>query len=277
MKQNLELDQHFLIDKEIINTIIKSANIEKTDNVIEIGAGTGNITKELAKQANKVLALEIDQQFEPYLSKLPNNITVKYTDAFHFFRGKQAIKKHTRFEKDILSKLEFDKVGYSKIVAAMPYALCEPIAHSLLYVYDYDLAVWIVPSGFVKYLLEHPIPRSMVEVKVIQDIPKSAFQPQPNTTSKLIVIRPKKIKLPSEADQYLARSLYLLEPMKLKNALREALIKLNSKLGKMLTKKQAKSIVSKFDLSKEILDTKVHDLGPEIYLSLQEKLKKSDF
>ena len=47
-KMDFDKGQHFLIDKEVITKIIKVAKLSKKDNVIEIGAGTGNLTKHLA-------------------------------------------------------------------------------------------------------------------------------------------------------------------------------------------------------------------------------------
>ena len=63
-------DQFFLTDDKIIKKIVEFANLERKDVVLEIGAGTGNLTKELAKRAGKVIVFEIDSRFKPFLSKL---------------------------------------------------------------------------------------------------------------------------------------------------------------------------------------------------------------
>ncbi|MFQ6056944.1 MAG: rRNA adenine N-6-methyltransferase family protein, partial [Methanosarcinales archaeon] len=47
------MDQYFLIDKRVINRIIEYADLNKKDVVLEIGAGTGNLTQKLAEFANK--------------------------------------------------------------------------------------------------------------------------------------------------------------------------------------------------------------------------------
>lgn len=57
---NKRLGQNFLIDKNTINLLIKTAKITKADIILEVGAGTGNITKELAKHAKQVIAVEKD-------------------------------------------------------------------------------------------------------------------------------------------------------------------------------------------------------------------------
>ena len=60
IKANKDLGQNFLIDEEIVNNIVESANISKEDLVIEIGPGLGTLTNELLKKAGKVIAVELD-------------------------------------------------------------------------------------------------------------------------------------------------------------------------------------------------------------------------
>ncbi len=69
-------DQFFLADEEIIRKLVESAELEKKDVVLEVGAGTGYLTREIAKRAKKVIAFEIDKRFKPFLSKLPKNVDV---------------------------------------------------------------------------------------------------------------------------------------------------------------------------------------------------------
>ena len=54
--------QNFLIDKNILDKIVKEADLKKTDIVLEIGPGLGTLTLELVKKAKKVIAVEIDKK-----------------------------------------------------------------------------------------------------------------------------------------------------------------------------------------------------------------------
>ena len=54
------LGQNFLVDKRVLGKIIEAANLGKEDTVLEIGAGIGTLTLELAKKAKKVIAVEKD-------------------------------------------------------------------------------------------------------------------------------------------------------------------------------------------------------------------------
>ena len=64
-------DQYFLVDNEIIDYEIKLAKLEKSDVVLEIGAGPGNLTEKLAKKS-RVIAVERDKRFVPLLEKIEN-------------------------------------------------------------------------------------------------------------------------------------------------------------------------------------------------------------
>ena len=63
------LGQNFLTDKNIIDEIIEGAGIGPRDLVIEIGPGIGVLTWEAAQRAQKVIAVEIDQNLIPILGE----------------------------------------------------------------------------------------------------------------------------------------------------------------------------------------------------------------
>ena len=56
------LGQNFLVDTNILQKIVDSADIQEEDIVIEVGTGIGTLTRELAKRAKKVYAIEIDKK-----------------------------------------------------------------------------------------------------------------------------------------------------------------------------------------------------------------------
>jgi len=61
--------QHFLVDRNILNKVVQTAEIDKEDVVLEIGPGLGVMTVALARQARKVIAVEIDPQLVEILGK----------------------------------------------------------------------------------------------------------------------------------------------------------------------------------------------------------------
>ncbi|MDA2921727.1 16S rRNA (adenine(1518)-N(6)/adenine(1519)-N(6))-dimethyltransferase RsmA [Patescibacteria group bacterium AH-259-L07] len=60
--------QNFLINPFIVEKVIAAAGLDKNDIVIEVGAGLGTLTKQIAKQVKKVVAIEIDKKLVQVLS-----------------------------------------------------------------------------------------------------------------------------------------------------------------------------------------------------------------
>lgn len=63
------LGQNFLIDGNIVRKIGQEGNITKEDYVLEIGPGIGTLTEELALNAKKVVAVELDKSLLPILDE----------------------------------------------------------------------------------------------------------------------------------------------------------------------------------------------------------------
>ena len=66
-KPKKSLGQNFLKDENILKLIVEKADINKNDNVIEIGPGTGNLTKKiLFKTPRSITVIEKDQKKSNY-------------------------------------------------------------------------------------------------------------------------------------------------------------------------------------------------------------------
>lgn len=114
--------QNFLVNKSIIEGIIKEARISKDDYVIEIGPGLGSLTEYLCINACKVLCYEIDEDMVDIL-----NNTLKAYDNKKIILGdflKQNVKK------DI--EEYFGENVKVKVVANLPYYITTPIMFRLL-------------------------------------------------------------------------------------------------------------------------------------------------
>jgi 16S rRNA (adenine1518-N6/adenine1519-N6)-dimethyltransferase len=98
------LGQHWLVDTPSLDTIVEAAELNSQDVVLEIGPGTGNLTKLLAPKVKQVIAVEIDIS----LLKRLNDLKISNLELI---------------SQDILT-LDFSKLpeGY-KIVANIPYYL----------------------------------------------------------------------------------------------------------------------------------------------------------
>ena len=78
-KMTKSLGQNFLINENILDKIIESADISSDDVVLEIGTGIGTLTQRLCENAKKVIAVEIDKNLIPILNETLSdydNITI---------------------------------------------------------------------------------------------------------------------------------------------------------------------------------------------------------
>lgn len=113
--------QNFLIDSNMLEKIVESANITKDDFVLEIGPGIGTMTQYLCEKAREVAAVEIDSTFIPILEQdtlLPyDNVTVINEDIL----------------KTDINELVRTKNGGNaiKVVANLPYYITTPIVMKL--------------------------------------------------------------------------------------------------------------------------------------------------
>lgn len=74
------LGQHWLKDRGVLVSIAEAANISSTDTVLEIGPGLGTLTSELLRRAEKVVAVELD---EDLARKLPGQFPGKNLEVFN--------------------------------------------------------------------------------------------------------------------------------------------------------------------------------------------------
>ena len=119
---NKKLGQNFLIDDNVIQGIVKSAQIDSTDLVIEIGPGLGTLTAQLLEKAGKVIAIELDQNMLKILNdrfQLYNNFILLNNDIL---------------QVDLKKLIKENISGFSKVkvVANLPYYITTPIIMKLL-------------------------------------------------------------------------------------------------------------------------------------------------
>jgi len=67
--------QHFLVDRNILNKVIRTAQLDQSDIVLEIGPGLGEMTLALARHVKKVIAVEIDPKLVKILKEKASNFS----------------------------------------------------------------------------------------------------------------------------------------------------------------------------------------------------------
>lgn len=112
--------QNFLIDKHVLEKIVRTAEITKDDFVIEIGPGIGTLTQYLCESAREVVAIEIDKMLIPILN-----------DTLSAYDNVKVINEDI-LKVDLASIVkEYNNNQAIKIVANLPYYITTPIIMDL--------------------------------------------------------------------------------------------------------------------------------------------------
>jgi 16S rRNA (adenine1518-N6/adenine1519-N6)-dimethyltransferase len=238
MKNLNKYDQFFLEDYRVVEKLVETANLKKEDIVLEIGPGTGVVTRELAKRAERVVAVEIDPGLAQALAKLSKNVEVIFGNALFLM----------------------DKIKFNKIVSSLPSSIIEPLFKILVHK-KFDMMTALIPLKFINKL-QGEVLSIYFETELLEKVEPESFNPKPKTNWALVRVVPKADPLKQKDYSRFIRK-YLIEhpKAKLKNALMETVIILQKSEGKDITKNQAREIVDKLNISRDqmegIIDLKI--------------------
>ena len=201
---NKSLAQNFLINTEVVSTIIESANISNKDLVIEIGPGLGTLTSRLLEKAGKVICVELDDRMISILEdrfKLYDNFELIHNDVLK-----------VDLNKIIEENLENSNLKTAKIVANLPYYITTPIIMKLLeerleiesitVMVQKEVADRLVAkpgeknSGAITYAISY-----FADAEKVLEVPNTSFMPAPEVNSsviKLNILREPSVKVESE-------------------------------------------------------------------------------
>lgn len=187
------LGQNFLIDGNIVRNIVDKAGINKDDYVLEIGPGIGTLTEELALNAKKVVAVEIDKKLLPIL-----NETLADYDNVEIVNGD--------ILKVDIKKLIDEKLngGPIKVVANLPYYVTTPIIARLI---EEDLNIESITVMVQKEVAERITAKSGTKQygsltvfvnfysnpEILLTVPKTVFMPKPNVDSAVVKLNLEKV------------------------------------------------------------------------------------
>jgi len=120
--------QHFLIDGNLMRRLVDSAELDRSDRVLEVGPGTGGLTDLLARRVDAMLAVEIDRDL---LAVLEDRF--RDTPGVELFLGDVLGAKHRVC--DAVAAFVNGDVGASgvvKLVSNLPYQVATPLILNLL-------------------------------------------------------------------------------------------------------------------------------------------------
>ena len=185
--------QNFLQDENVIINIVEKTNISENSLVIEVGPGSGALTKELAKVAKHVLSYEIDTRLEDTLDenlKEFNNIEIIYDDFLN------------RDIKEDIKEYNYDNIYF---VANIPYYITTPILEKLIESkVDFKTITMMVQKEVADRFSAHVKTRNYGSITVFLNyyfdiekliyVSRNAFIPKPNVDSEVIALRKKEVR-----------------------------------------------------------------------------------
>lgn len=185
------LGQHWLFDEDSLDSICDAADIMPTDTVFEIGPGLGPLTVRLTAQAQKVIAIELDEQLARELpARVPaHNLQVVHSDVL-------------QYDLTALPK------GY-KVVANVPYYVTSLIVRALLTsVNPPAVAVLLVQKEVAERLAAKPGDMSVLgisaqfyaDVILGKVVTADKFKPAPKVDSQVVILKIRQTPLFTDVD-----------------------------------------------------------------------------
>ncbi len=198
--------QNFLIDKNILKKIIEVAQIKKTDTIVEIGSGSGELTAELASRAKKVFAVEIDRALFEILDSRTTGIAIcthsSTRGQIGNFRGNDSLVvkgKNLILIKDdiraIPNTVFGKKDGSYRVIANIPYHITSQIIRKFLEGTPRPRElVLLMQKEVAKRIVAKPPQMSLLavsvqyyaDVKILFPVSRNSFFPKPNVDSAVV-------------------------------------------------------------------------------------------
>ena len=180
MRPNKSFGQNFLTERSVLNQIVEAADIAPDDEVLEVGAGTGVLTRELAKKARRVVAVELERDVLAFLAKT----TGHYPNV-------------EIVERNLLYLNPTDVFGEApyKLVANLPYYITAPtFRHFLESANPPQLMVVMVQQEVAERITAQPGDLSVLAIsiqfygqpRIVARVPASAFYPAPKVDSAIL-------------------------------------------------------------------------------------------
>ncbi len=192
--------QHWLKSEKALDNIIHAAKLKSEDRILEIGPGTGILTRRLLPLVQSLVAVEIDRDLCEHLVK-----EFRKAENFLLLQG-------DFLELDVPSLLEGYPAfqNFNKVVANIPYNITGPIIEKLLGTIanpnpkQYDLIVLLVQKEVAERLVAKPSSKAfgaltvrvqyLAECEYICTVPAKAFYPPPKVDSAVVRLTPRPIE-----------------------------------------------------------------------------------
>jgi 16S rRNA (adenine1518-N6/adenine1519-N6)-dimethyltransferase len=187
--------QNFLVDVDVLDTILGEADARQGDRVIEIGPGLGILTAALLGTGANVTAIELDDDLVSYLQREFREPLERAASDGRNAPGALRLIHGDALDQDLTHVVD---APYS-VVANIPYHITSPILHALLgatprprrlvLMVQREVAERIAaPPGRMSYL--SVFVQYHARVRIARVVPREAFEPAPDVESAVVVLEP---------------------------------------------------------------------------------------
>ncbi len=187
MQPKKSLGQNFLRDEKVLEKIIRSADLQLNDNVLEIGSGEGALTKELMKNIGKIICIEKDDA-------LAKNLQTQYKD-----NEKVEIINDDILEINLSELIEKNNFQKYKIVANIPYYITSPIIRLFLETAYPPTEMFLMVQREVAERMSATAGQMSIlsvsvqyyaQAEILFEVDRKCFWPVPEVDSAVIHIKP---------------------------------------------------------------------------------------
>lgn len=190
---NKQFGQNFITDTNLLKAIVADSGVTENDIVLEIGAGAGTLTRELALVAKKVVSFEIDRYLAPVLQETLLGLEDKVEVIFEDFQ---------KVDDERLKGLVGDNY---KVVANLPYYIttplimrfleCENQPQSIAVMVQKEVGERIVAKADCEEFGAITLSVALVgNAKIARIVPRTVFTPMPSVDSCILTIELEKEK-----------------------------------------------------------------------------------
>jgi 16S rRNA (adenine1518-N6/adenine1519-N6)-dimethyltransferase len=190
--------QNFLIDLNLVNIIVDSAELSPDDVILEVGTGVGSLTQLVAPHVAEIVTVEIDPRVAQLASEelIDNhNVTLIQQDALD---GKNTM--NGAVISAVNERLAAAPNRQFKLVANLPYNIATPLISNLLALdRPPDLMVVTIQKEVADRLIANPGTKdygplslwvqAQCDVELLRIMPPAVFWPRPKVDSAIVRVR----------------------------------------------------------------------------------------